>query len=733
MPFHGKAINEATNDAVDIHMAKLVADRFSREDNAYQFNGASDFIEFKKGLNVKSDFSFCFWIFPEDNSKEQMLFSKGEDCPDGNLNYKGSAYSISLLANGMLSGRVVAPNGNHADEDIRFTSKVPLKLNKWSCVAVVFDMTSRKFNLIVNDEWIEVANAYRTNANNFNAIYQTAASFKMGADESYCGYKHRYDKFFKGKLDDIRIYNRILSSAELSEFYDCPPNIPLLISVILILVLFAILLIRVKKPSSLIAPSEFIFADSTTKIILSLMLSCFYFLVFSHTADFSNDAYFGGDTWEYQSMAVNYAKGHGIQKFGGLEKFETYKFDQCDSVLLKEFNSDAGRTDVYRTPAYPLFIGTVYKLFGVDPAIAKEFQLILLILVASFLPWIGMYFSGRIGLLSGLIASPFYLLKYYMTAQYILTEPMITFMVFLIIITYIFHDRKNTVFSSVALGVILGSALLTKGSLIFIPLFICLYSIWKYFKTKEIKLLAHLFYMMAALSLTILPWSIYASSNEGELVLLSTQGKTLLLDCNNENTIDGQWHPEWRHGDTNMFYNHDNMQTSMPLLRVINFYTKNDVSFISSVKNKILTSHFAFPFLWLMIALFFAELIGRMLSRWTQNKSMHFLYAFFGSILLGLIVYGAFVIDLKDVQPNYWGVLFCVLTAVFMCLAGFTKAPLHLPVIFHIIFLNIFLVTVVAWGAPRFVEVIDFVFILYGIQWVIRFVMDFVKSIQDYY
>ena len=105
----------------------------------------------------------------------------------------------------------------------------------------------------------------------------------------------------------------------------------------------------------------------------SVVLFCIVLFIFYSTSGgkwgtFSDRAYFGGDTWEYQSMAVNWAKGHGL-KFGSIEKFSVYKFDQGKE---KEYYStfirsgkNGGFYNYYRTPGYPIFVGVIYKIFGI--------------------------------------------------------------------------------------------------------------------------------------------------------------------------------------------------------------------------------------------------------------------------------------------------------------------------------------------------------------------------------
>ena len=96
---------------------------------------------------------------------------------------------------------------------------------------------------------------------------------------------------------------------------------------------------------------------------LFIGLVILYFCTFWLLSDITDTAFFGGDTWEYQSIAVNFAEGHGIQKFGGMEPFDTYKFEKQDKLpdYYSSFVADAGQDNFYRTPLYPLFLGIVYK------------------------------------------------------------------------------------------------------------------------------------------------------------------------------------------------------------------------------------------------------------------------------------------------------------------------------------------------------------------------------------
>ena len=64
----------------------------------------------------------------------------------------------------------------------------------------------------------------------------------------------------------------------------------------------------------------------THAVLFFVLLASIYYLFWGARTDMKDTAFFGSDTWEYQSMGVNFAKGHGIQKFGSLESFKTYNF-----------------------------------------------------------------------------------------------------------------------------------------------------------------------------------------------------------------------------------------------------------------------------------------------------------------------------------------------------------------------------------------------------------------------
>ena len=77
-------------------------------------------------------------------------------------------------------------------------------------------------------------------------------------------------------------------------------------------------------------------------------------------------------------MAVALVQGHGPNRLGGVEPFETYRFKNAEDDSTDYRAQCAwwgGRFHPYRTPGYPAFLAGVYAVFGISPARAQEAQL----------------------------------------------------------------------------------------------------------------------------------------------------------------------------------------------------------------------------------------------------------------------------------------------------------------------------------------------------------------------
>lgn len=363
-------------------------------------------------------------------------------------------------------------------------------------------------------------------------------------------------------------------------------------------------------------------------IVFFVSLVAIYYSVFQLRTDMKDSAFFGGDTWEYQSMGVNFAKGHGIQKFGAMEPFDVYKFDNIVPlpVYYGDFVRGAGRDDFFRTPAYQLFLGIVYKMLGVSPSAVKILQLLMLVFIAASLPFVGRHYWGKPGFIGGVPAGVLYLWAEHNLAGVIMTETLITTAVFLVLMAFLVYERRRRTLPACFLGASLGCALLVKGSLIFLPFLTwgaLLAGTVVHRRRGELK---RLLVIVVSTVLTVLPWSVYASAKSGRVIVLSTQSGYQLLTDNNEFCTDGGWHPEWI-DKNDSWYNNDGIDTLHPLVKVINFYGRHAQLLPGVMFQKFYHGFGPMKFLWIFIGFALFDGICRIAGRFADLKIIRLVIA----------------------------------------------------------------------------------------------------------
>jgi hypothetical protein len=198
---------------------QLSPDRKGVPFSALKLNGSGEYFPFSTPAgNLTDDFSFSFWAHISETGKEQTLFQKGENCPDGDADYKGMSYEVILLADGRLAMKLFAPPGNYNDEFIQFNSNNPVPIHQWILIVITFDHSSG-FECFLNAEPVEIKSINKMAPSRFLGIHQTKSVLKIGANENYCGYVHSFRNFFHGEIDDVSIFKGKLQFKQIQALY----------------------------------------------------------------------------------------------------------------------------------------------------------------------------------------------------------------------------------------------------------------------------------------------------------------------------------------------------------------------------------------------------------------------------------------------------------------------------------------------------------------------------------
>ncbi len=430
--------------------------------------------------------------------------------------------------------------------------------------------------------------------------------------------------------------------------------------------------------------------------------------------DWPREAWFGGDTWEYHSMGVNFARGHGLVA-GLREPLEDYRFgNPADSPRMIELFSEAGRDprpySTYRTPAYPLFLGLVYRLTVPLPERAAQAQVCLLVLVAFAFPVAGLWVAGRPGLWAGALAGAGLLVTGWDMAVGLMTEPLIVLYLFLCFLAFhaVRHNRSTA--RLVLWGLAAGVAPLVKGSMIFLPTLVFFLEALLWWRCRDLRWRPRLAFV-ASLGLPVVLWSAYVSRIEERPVFLSTQGNAVLLDGNNELCIqDGAWHPEYAHPQpfwaadgrdtSDLYYNQAAVREKPVFKKLAGFFSLHWKESPRLLLNKFNRAFERFwPFKVLVVTVLWLAMAA--LLRLPPGATAKRLG------LLGLLLGCGFA--LRFLHPSFAEIGVWVAAATPAAAFAAWKRGLRLPLDpFTIIaFVNFTLITLMTFGLRRFVQVLD--------------------------
>jgi hypothetical protein len=205
-PFNGDANDESGNGHNGtVYGAKLAADKFGNENSAYSFDGINDHIELGTWFNY-SNFSLSLWIRSEKSQNNKAIIDNNHN---SNFSWAIHQYDYEVWFNGPSND-----NPHYVNADIA--------LNEWQ--HFVFIKNSNNLKIYVNGLFIDVLskkNDITYNGNENLGLARWWGTTNWGTTNM--------ERFWAGLIDDLRIYNRVLSETEINELYregDAPISRP---------------------------------------------------------------------------------------------------------------------------------------------------------------------------------------------------------------------------------------------------------------------------------------------------------------------------------------------------------------------------------------------------------------------------------------------------------------------------------------------------------------------------
>ena len=204
-PFNGYASDKSGREnGGEEHGSTLTMDRFGQENKAYHFDGNSYIdarVRYPSDLdfNPATSFSIACWIRLEDKEGDDMTVLE-----KGIQNYKGYRISVDSGKDPYVIFTIIY---DREEASVYKPLYLPINDGAWHFVVAIVNRDEKSMKLyqdgvLLSEITVDAAADFDLSSN---------ASFKMGTGD--------LGNFFRGDLDDVRVYRRALQEAEIKELY----------------------------------------------------------------------------------------------------------------------------------------------------------------------------------------------------------------------------------------------------------------------------------------------------------------------------------------------------------------------------------------------------------------------------------------------------------------------------------------------------------------------------------
>ena len=182
-------------------------------DFALDFDGIDDYVALNGAIAIPSSFTIEAWVYPTSASGNYSILTECNDPNSicGGQDYKGLFFRI---LDGKLNLSMFQNNAGF--RGFAYTSNANLSLNNWTHVAAVVNSVTKSVTLYYNGSIQSGTFVYNNGSGGFADNYTPhVGAQRTTFDDGASG-------FWIGKLDEIRVWDSLLSQTEIQDRFDNP-------------------------------------------------------------------------------------------------------------------------------------------------------------------------------------------------------------------------------------------------------------------------------------------------------------------------------------------------------------------------------------------------------------------------------------------------------------------------------------------------------------------------------
>jgi hypothetical protein len=184
-------------------------DRFNRSNRALVLNGTNADFE-ARSMKVNFPFSVSLWMNSSNASAVSSLFTADRD--NGGSAYVGYWLQQSIASPGKLAFSFGDGTGSSGNSRNSLLSSVTLSSNQW-------------YHIVVNVRGANDMDLYINGTKDNNAVYDGSATTIAYSNDNPFGLIGAAfaGQFYGGKIDDFRVYSRVLTPVEITSLNGFQP------------------------------------------------------------------------------------------------------------------------------------------------------------------------------------------------------------------------------------------------------------------------------------------------------------------------------------------------------------------------------------------------------------------------------------------------------------------------------------------------------------------------------